>query len=722
MNEHVTNVFEDIPHTPREHFRLNFYASVFFVINHIQRLSELGGKKRKKMFKKYPFLKHYFKEIRKYMDIHNTWTRGLPWWEKEITAWEHSADGHLPLMALQKQCGIDFKSRMALMIVNLVEEDSRFGTLFANLQEPLDHRRPALELVEQIMKDDAGDPLNICLPLLTANLLDAANRDAPRSEWVLFIPSMLSDVIRGDEHSHQTAWFDHSPSDKFPLVSELVCTSAFRERLDQIPRLIKQDGIRAIVLRGPQGGGMLQFMGAVAREMDLGVVVVDGSRSLTEEHWKLLGPFCSMTGSLPVITYDLGPGETEEVPHLTCYQGPVGTIMGSEGGLRGHAVEKSVTLTLPSLIGTDRMDYWKKALAGHQVEDLAEICERFHIPGGYIDQAASMATTYAALDQSEKVNIGHIREACRTLNRQMLDTLATRVEVEALVEVEGQVEDQNPWNPLVVSKFTASKLQELEIRCHHREKLLEHLGPGFGSGMNRGVRTLFTGSSGTGKTLAAKILAAKLGMDIYRVDLAAVINKYIGETEKNLHRILSRAEELDVILLLDEGDALLGTRTSVKSANDRYANLETDYLLQRLENYQGIVVVTTNTEGNIDNAFQRRMDVVVNFVSPQAKERLSIWQLHLPEGHAVDDAFLEEVAVRCALTGGQIRNAALQAIMLSLDSESITNKHLREAVHSEYRKAGALCPLKKKGQATEGHGGMEAFLHVLKQSSNQEMQ
>jgi hypothetical protein len=712
MNEHETSAFKDVPHTARGHFLLNFYASVFRFINYIQHLSEVGGDNLDKTFEKYPFLDNYFKEISQYMDINITWTGGITWWEEEITAWEQSTDGHLPLVALQKQCGIDFKGRIALMIVDLVEEDSRFGTLFADLQEPLGHRRPCLELVEQIMKIDAGDHLSICRSLLTAHLLDAANRDAPRSEWVLFIPSMLSDVIRGDEQSDQAAWCDRYPSDNFPRVNELICNSAFRERLDQIPALVKEDGIKAIVLRGPQGGGMLQFMGAVAREMDLGVVEVDGSKSFTEEHWKLLGPFCSITGSLPVITYDLGPGETEEVPHLTCFQGPVGIIMGSEGGLRGRSVEKTVTLNLPSLNGADRMLYWDKALAGYEVEDLAEICERFHIPGGYIDQAASMAATYAALDRSEVVNIAHIREACRTLNRQMLDTLATRMEV------------GGSWNQLVVSNFTESKLRELEIRCHHRERLLEHLGPGFGSGTNRGVRALFTGSSGTGKTLAANILAAELGMDLYRVDLAAVINKYIGETEKNLHRILSRAEELDVILLLDEGDALLGTRTAVKSANDRYANLETDYLLQRLENYQGIVVVTTNTEGNIDTAFKRRMDVVVNFVSPQAQQRLRIWQLHLPEGHDVDETFLEEVAWRCALTGGQIRNAALHATMLALDngSNSLTMQHIRDAVHSEYRKAGALCPLNEKGQVTEAHGGMEAFLQILKQASNQEMQ
>jgi len=156
-------------------------------------------------------------------------------------------------------------------------------------------------------------------------------------------------------------------------------------------------------------------------------------------------------------------------------------------------------------------------------------------------------------------------------------------------------------------------------------------------------------------------------VDLYRVDLAAVVNKHIGETEKNLHRVHSRAEELDVILILDEGDALLGQRTEVKFANDRYANLETDYLVQRLENYQGIVDVTTNVWENIDDAFQRRMDVVVNFIPPQAQERWQIWQLHLPENQVVDHTYFKGVATRYDITGGQIRNAALPVTLLALD-------------------------------------------------------
>lgn len=191
----------------------------------------------------------------------------------------------------------------------------------------------------------------------------------------------------------------------------------------------------------------------------------------------------------------------------------------------------------------------------------------------------------------------------------------------------------------------------MQQRCHYREKLLDHLGPAFKNASNCGVRALFTGRSGTGKTLAARILAAELGMDIYRVDLASIVNKYIGETEKNLNKVLTRAEALDVILLLDEGDSLLGGRTEVKNANDRYANLETNYLLQRLEHYQGIILVTTNLSDNIDKAFQRRMDIVIPFLQPQMEQRRAIFQLHLPADHQIEDHFLEKAANYCNLTG-----------------------------------------------------------------------
>jgi SpoVK/Ycf46/Vps4 family AAA+-type ATPase len=183
------------------------------------------------------------------------------------------------------------------------------------------------------------------------------------------------------------------------------------------------------------------------------------------------------------------------------------------------------------------------------------------------------------------------------------------------------------------------------------------------------------------------------------------VSKFIGETEKNLGQIFALAEELDIILLLDEGDSLLTQRTAVQTSNDRYANLETNYLLQRLESFEGILLITTNAIDLIDSAFQRRMDVVVEFRPPEPGERYQIWQLHLPPDHVVDPGMLRDVAARCALSGGQIKNAVLHASLLSLsDGGKVGNAHIEAAVQREYRKMGGVYPLRRRvhGEGAKG--------------------
>ena len=331
-------------------------------------------------------------------------------------------------------------------------------------------------------------------------------------------------------------------------------------------------------------------------------------------------------------------------------------------------------------------------MTGRHAGDAEEVAERFRMTGGNIRRAAKLARAYAALEgREEEPRLTDVQQASRALNRQALDTLATRVEA------------AGDWSSLAVKQETLRELLNLESRCRHRERLRRSLGEGLGRQLNAGVRALFTGPSGTGKTLAARLLASVLNMDLYRLDLSSVVNKYIGETEKSLNQVFARAEELDVILLLDEGDALLTQRTSVQSSNDRYANLETNYLLQRLESFEGILVVTTNAGERIDGAFQRRMDVVVNFHAPEPAELQRIWQLHLPPEHGVRSSFLGEVSRRCSLSGGQIRNAVLHASLLALtDGGAVNTAHLEASIQREYRKAGAVCPLRPTHAAPLG--------------------
>jgi len=227
------------------------------------------------------------------------------------------------------------------------------------------------------------------------------------------------------------------------------------------------------------------------------------------------------------------------------------------------------------------------------------------------------------------------------------------------------------------------------------------------------VRALFTGASGTGKTLAARVLGVRLGLDVYRANLATIVDKYVGVTEKNLHRLLSTAEELDVVLLIDEGDSLLGRRVEPRSSNDRFANLETNYLLQLMEHHRGIVVATTNAADHIDPAFQRRMDVVVTFQLPTPRERGEIWRLHLPAGHQVPTEHLIELANRCTMTGGQIRNAVIHAVLLALEeNRPVLSRHVDRAVASEYQKAGASSPYDPSGRR-ESVSRARAFQQVI---------
>ena len=699
--------FDHLPHTTRNHFVLHLFTAVYYLVHYLQRAAEPENGVLETLFDRYPFLGGYFGELVTFLPPTITWGEGLSWWQTEIGRWEAASPIHLPLSILHEAGVAGFNGRIALLLAGLVEEDSRFGSLFADQQDG-SQRRPTLELIGRIALNptQAGlglsDPWHICRPLLAASLLQAASQEGPRAEWALHVPAPLWDLIRGESVSQPFPGCRYQAAASLPRIDDLILPLDFCRQLQQVPLLLTNGKVHTIILRGTPGSERLPVMGAVARQLGRGVLLVEASGKDEKRPLATLGTFCTLSRTLPVLQYDLGPGESVTEWPLANYDGPAGMVLGMEGGLREGILEDTITLTLPPTAAGQRRRQWQATLAGHPVEDLAEISRRFHLAGGYIRQVAATAIGYAALDEAPIITVEHVRAASRTLNRQLLDSLATHLPEEV------------SWQRLVVSEPTVDRLNQLEQRCRHREQLLDHLGVGFGTTTGRGVRALFTGGSGTGKTLAARILAGQLGMDLYRVDLAAVVNKYIGETEKNLSRLLSRAEELDVVLLLDEGDALLGGRTEVRSANDRYANLETDYLLQRLEHYEGIILITTNVADNIDFAFQRRMDVVVNFVPPQAEERWHIWQLHLPPQHQVDAAYLEEVAVRCALTGGQIRNAALQATLLALQNgrSTVTADSLAQALQAEYRKAGVLFPLR---QESNGHSqtAVENFMDAF---------
>jgi SpoVK/Ycf46/Vps4 family AAA+-type ATPase len=337
---------------------------------------------------------------------------------------------------------------------------------------------------------------------------------------------------------------------------------------------------------------------------------------------------------------------------------------------------------MPDMVARRR--HWHAALDGGSADVADDVAARYRMTGGNIRRVAKMAVAAAAMDGRDTIAPADVREASRALRTRALEPLAT------LVTTGGG------WDELVVHDDTRHELLLLEQRCRSRERLVGVL-PGAVSLGSAGVRALFTGPSGAGKTLAARLLGSALELDVYSIEVGRLVDKYLGETEKNLTAVFSRAAELDALLLVDEGDSLMASRTDVRNSNDRYANLQTNHLLQQLEAHEGIVVITTNAADRIDSAFLRRIDVVLEFRAPDALQRWEIWRRHLPPDHEADDRVLEEIATRCNLMGGQIRNAVLHAWLLALEDGSgggvPGTRHVEAAVRREYRKIGATCPL-----------------------------
>jgi hypothetical protein len=264
--------------------------------------------------------------------------------------------------------------------------------------------------------------------------------------------------------------------------------------------------------------------------------------------------------------------------------------------------------------------------------------------------------------------------ACCKFSRPRIDSLAQRIDAKAT------------WDDLVLPEDQLAQLREITGQVRHRSRVYDDWG--FRSRSNRGlgISVLFAGESGTGKTMAAEVIANDLQLDLYRIDLSAVVNKYIGETEKNLRRLFDAADDGGAILLFDEADALFGKRTDVKDSHDRYANLEVNYLLQRMESYRGLAILATNLRGSLDKAFMRRLRFVVNFPIPDVAQRRELWRKSFPSETPLIALDYEQLS-QLSVTGGNIHTIALNSAFASAgNGQQITMHHLLDGTRTEFRK------------------------------------
>ncbi len=326
------------------------------------------------------------------------------------------------------------------------------------------------------------------------------------------------------------------------------------------------------------------------------------------------------------------------------------------------------------------------ALAG-DVIDPAIIPMHFVLGPGQVRRAVRAAAA-AALLGTGPISAADLRRGARAQNAAGLERLASRIEPAV------------GWDDIVLPDASRSQLHDLAARARNRDRVLIEWKMRKGGGRGRGVTALFAGDSGTGKTMSAEVIAGELGLDLYTVNLATVVDKYVGETEKNLERIFAEAGGVNAVLLFDEADAIFGKRSEVRDAHDRYANIESAYLLQRMETFDGLAILATNLKSNIDDAFTRRLDMIIDFPPPDETSRLAIWQQCLkPPVPCAPDVDLPFCASAFTLSGGNIRSAATTAGYLAAgQNRNIGMPELIAAVQQEYRKLGRLVVEREFGQ------------------------
>jgi len=378
-----------------------------------------------------------------------------------------------------------------------------------------------------------------------------------------------------------------------------------------------------------------------------------------------------------LLLIECEPGDSPEVVRTLVAFLEITTCPVLVGGREplGTLRHPAIRLDVPKPSFAEQKILWRQAL-GHAEDslngELDRIVMQFSLDAPAIEAASAEA---GATKGDATAGMAHaLWDSCRRHSRQRLDDLAQRVELAAT------------WDDLVLPFIPVQRLRDILVQVRHRATVYQNWGFAAKSARGLGINALFVGASGTGKTMAAEVLAGELRLDLYRIDLSSVVSKYIGETEKNLRRVFDAAEDSGAVLLFDEADALFGKRSEVRDSHDRYANMEVSYLLQRMEAYRGLAILTTNQKAALDDSFLRRLRFVVEFPFPDAAHRTKIWQRVFPKATPTDGLDADKLA-RLNVAGGNIRNVAIHAAFLAADAKSsVRMTHVLEAARNEYAK------------------------------------
>jgi AAA+ superfamily predicted ATPase len=605
------------------------------------------------------------------------------------------------------------------------ELDVKYETLYAYLNDDVGRKWPTIGLAQRLLDERsvAGNPVRQALSpggTLVREQLVAVGEAGSRlrsgaHQGFALAPQAVQFLL--DLPPGSTALADCAVRRVPVLPWEAVpVVAALGSRLRRLPDVLSQPAPPLVVFTGEAGSGKQEALHALGAAMKLPVLMLDLAAIAADEAaavfdaislelrlWPALagiagldclrdaeghvspvaGPFARWLRGWPhplVLDIPRGFAWRRLLPELR------GIAFDFDGG--GYAQRSALWRTLPAAYGI--------ALSG---TDSALLAGRFDFSAGQIAAALADAATHARLEgDAVPVTFAHILHSARAGADQHLGSLAAKI-----VRTQG-------WDDLVLTPGTRARVQEFSVAIRQRHVVFAEWGFGERLGHSGSLVALFAGPSGTGKTMTAGVIAAELDIDLYKVDLSGLVSKYIGETEKNLDRVFDVARKANAMLFFDEADALFGKRSEVKDAHDRYANIETAYLLQKLEEHPGVVILATNVKRNIDEAFSRRLQYVIEFPLPDVRERERLWRGMFPQAAPLrDDVDFSFLARQFPLSGGHIRNVALDAAFLAAQAVvPIDMRQIVQALARQYAKQGKIPSPGEFGPYFSLIGGREA--------------
>lgn len=568
-----------------------------------------------------------------------------------------------------------------LLLVALAPDlDPRFERLYAYLQDDVSRRRAGAGLALELVTGLPGaTPVRARLgpgsPLVAGGLLLVEEAERPFLTRSLRVPDRVAAHLVGDDSPDARV----AAIETSPVPMDLPEGTAIARAMDA--------GIRLVHVHERPGSAAMAMAAAALVAIHRPVLALDLARLGSGDDVADVAAAVARECRLRDATLLAGPVEvlaergTSAVRAFAEAPCPV-ILVGSRTWDPTWSREVPVLVDAPVPSLQDRAGAWRAAIgADSGVPDPGSLTIQFRLAPEQIVRAAQ-AARQQALAEARTLAPDDMRSGARAQNAAGLERLARRVRPRVA------------WDDLVLPPGVVEQLRELASRARYRDVVLDQWGMSrTSSARGRGLTALFAGDSGTGKTMSAEVMAGELGLDLYVIDLSTVIDKYVGETEKHLDRIFSEADRVNGVLLFDEADAVFGKRSDVKDSHDRYANVEVAYLLQRMESFDGVAILTTNLRSNLDEAFTRRLDSVVDFPVPDEDDRLRLWERHLPAGVPRGDGLdLPFLARRFRFSGGNVRNVCLAgAYLAAAEDRSLTMADLIHGTAREYQKLGRLC-------------------------------